>query len=97
MSALTVIEDFDVIEDSGLGLAAGGKFLAVDHFQFEGAPEAFDVGIVVAVAFAAHGGDQASLGESGAIVRGSVLHAAIGMEQQVFGRLAVQEGHTQSL
>src|ERR1044071_4159309 len=97
MGALAIVEDFDVIEDGGLSLAASGKFSAIDHFQFEGAPEAFDVSIVVAVAFAAHGGDQARLGEGGAIISRSVLHATIGVKQQIFGRLAVQESHAQSL
>lgn len=95
MGAVAVVEGFDVIEDVGLGLAAGEEVTAVDQFQFEGAPEGFHEGVVVAVAFPAHGGDQAGLGQGGAIVVCGVLDAAIGVTEQVFGCVAVPQRHLQ--
>ena len=55
MGALAVVKAFDVIEDFGAGLAVAGKVAAIDEVEFEGAPEAFHGGVVIAVAFAAHG------------------------------------------
>ena len=86
MGALAIVEDFDVIEDLGAGLIAGGELLSVNGFYFEGAPEAFHGGVVVAVGFAAHGGDATGLGEGGPVVGAGVLDAAIGMAQQILGR-----------
>ena len=62
MGALAIVEDFDVIEDLGAGLVAGGEILSVNGFYFKGAPEAFHGGVVVAVGFAASrsAGDPAS-------------------------------------
>jgi hypothetical protein len=74
----TVIEGFDVVEDSGASFGASGKAVMVDQFVFEGAPEGFDEGVVVAVSFATHGSDEMVLsqdlpvsgtGERGAAVR----------------------------
>jgi hypothetical protein len=45
------------------GLSKGGEALMVYHLVFETAPEAFNEGIVAAVAWAAHGRDQPMLGE----------------------------------
>ena len=56
MRALAIVEGFNVIEDVGARLSAGEEVTAVNEFEFEGAPEAFHGGIVVAVAFATHGG-----------------------------------------
>jgi hypothetical protein len=49
VTALAVIEDFDVVEDFGSGVGSAGKIASVDQFQFEGAPEAFHCSVVVAV------------------------------------------------
>jgi hypothetical protein len=51
-----VIESFDVIEDGGAGLLVGMEVLVMEAFGFEGAPERFHGGIVVAVAGSAHAG-----------------------------------------
>ena len=55
MGALAVVKAFDVIEDFGARLVVADKVSAIDKVEFEGAPEAFHGGVVVAVAFAAHG------------------------------------------
>ena len=56
MPALAVIESFNKIKDGQAGFGPAGKGAPVDEFLFEGAPEAFHGGIIVAVAFSAHGG-----------------------------------------
>ena len=58
-----VVEALDVIEDGAARFGSGAEALAVDEFVFEAAPERFDVGVVVAVAGAAHRGDEAVGGE----------------------------------
>ena len=51
----TVIEGFDVIEDGGASLSVAAEAVVIDQLVFESAPEGLDVGVVVTVAFAAHG------------------------------------------
>ena len=67
MQSGAVIEGFDVIEDGGASFGEGGEAVMVDQFVFEGAPEGFDKGVVVAVAFATHGSEQTVLGEDLAV------------------------------
>ena len=64
MESGAVVEGFDVIEDGGASLGVGGEALMIDQFVFEGAKEGFDEGVIVAVAFAAHGRDQTMLGQT---------------------------------
>ena len=80
VSAVAIVERFDVIEDLGAGLLMGEKGSAVNQFQFESAPEAFDGGIVVAIGFATHGGDQARLFKGSTKIGTGVLDATIGMK-----------------
>ena len=89
MGALAIIEHFDVIEDLRLGLGVRLKARAIDQFQFEGGPKAFHGGVVVTIASAAHGGDQAGLAERSAIIAAGVLDTAIGMEEQLGWRAAM--------
>src|SRR5437762_8710171 len=96
MSALAVIEGFDVIEDLHASLVAGFEATAIDQLQFEGAPEAFHGGVIIAVASAAHGGDQAGLTQSLTIIAAGVLDATIGMEKQLGRRATMQQRHNQS-
>ena len=57
MESGAVVEGLDVIEDGGTSLGAGGEALMIDQFVFEAAKEGLDEGVIVAVAFAAHGSD----------------------------------------
>ena len=82
-------ETFDEIEDLGAGLGVGDKACAINQFQFEGAPEAFHGGIVLAVALATHRWQQFGGLERVAEVATGILDAAIRMEQQLGGRLPV--------
>ena len=95
MSALAVVEDFDIIENFGTGLAVAGEVSAIDQVEFEGAPKAFHGGVVVAVTCAAHGGHQAGGLQGLPVITTGVLDAAIGVEDQISWRLAVQAGHGQ--
>ena len=96
MGALAVIKDFDVIENFGAGLLVADKVSAIDEVEFERAPEAFHGGVVIAVAFAAHGGHQAGCPQGLPVSAAGVLDAAIGVEEQIGWRPAVPAGHGQS-
>ena len=97
MEALAVIKDFDVVEESALGLGEVGEGFAFEvQFTFEGGPEAFHGGVVVAATGPAHAGSKA-IGEELLLVGGAgVLAAAIGVvEQAGFGApslLGVSQG-----
>jgi len=58
----TVVEGFDVIKDGGASFGQGGEAAMVNKFVFETAPKRLNEGIVVAVALASHGSEQAVLG-----------------------------------
>ena len=57
--------------------------MMIDQFVFEAAPEGFDESVVVAVAFAAHGSDQAVLGEELSVSGAGELGSAIGVDDEV--------------
>ena len=87
MSALAIVKAFDVIKDLAAGLRPGDEVAPVNQFGFERAPEAIHGGVVVSVAFAARGADQASLGQRVTVIGTGVLDAAIGVEEDCGGRL----------
>ena len=58
----------------------------VYHLVFETAPEAFNEGIVAAVAWAAHGRDQPMLGEKLPVCGAGELAAAIRVEDEFGAR-----------
>ena len=97
MKALGIVKAFDVIEDFGAGLLVRGELAAIDQFPLEGAPKRFHKGVVVAIALAAHGGDEAGLGQGMAIISGGVLDPAIGVAEELGGGLAMPQRHGQSL
>ena len=49
-----IVEAVDVFEEGDLDLATGLPVAAPDEFSLQGFEEAFDGGIVVAIAFSAH-------------------------------------------
>ena len=55
MEALAVVERFDEVEDCQASLGPSFEAAPVDEFLFEGAPEGFHGGVVIAAGFAAHG------------------------------------------
>ncbi len=95
VEALAIVAGLNVIKDGGLGLGVRGEVTSVDEFDFEGAPEAFHGGVVVAVALPAHGRKELGLGQSGSKISGGVLDTAIGVEEQLGSWLAVLERHVE--
>ena len=49
MESGAVTEGFDVIEDGGAGLGTSGEAVVIDQFVFEGAPEGFNQGVIIAL------------------------------------------------
>ena len=96
MQSGRVVEGFDVIEDGGAGLGVSAEAVMIDQLVFEAAPEAFDKRVVVAVAFAAHGSEQAVLGEQLAIGRAGELATAIGVEDEWCAWFTPLQSHAQS-
>src|SRR5579862_5033412 len=84
---LAVVKDFNPFKDGGFGLGASGKLTTVNQLAFKAAPEAFHGGVVVAVARAAHAGDDAGLRQPLAVGGTAILNAAIGVMHQAFRRL----------
>lgn len=78
-----IIEGFDVVEDHGFCLRAGGWDLVLEAFGFEGSPEGFSGSVVVAVGSAAHAlGDAEGLEGSGEESAG-VLRALVTVMDEV--------------
>ena len=90
-----VVKDFDPFEDGGAGFGPGGERKAVDQFPFQGAPEAFPHRVVIAVAPAAHAGDDARLGEALPVGGAGILNALIGVMHQSGRWPAMLQGHGQ--
>ena len=90
-----VVEALDVVEERGAGLGPGGKLAVIDGLVFETAPERLDVGVVVAIALAAHGGEQAVFGEHLTISGTGKLHSPIRVHDQPRRRLPPAERHPQ--
>ena len=88
MQSGAVVKGLDVIEDGGAGLVAGGEAMMIDQFVFESAPKGFDKGVVVAVAFAAHGREQTVLGEHLAVGGAGELSSPIGVDNERLTRAA---------
>ena len=93
MGTRTVIKGLDVIEDLGFGEGTSWEGGAVNEFKFEGAPEAFHRGIVVTVGLAAHGRNQARMGEGLAVVCAGVLDPSVGVTNQIGWWVSVGNGH----
>jgi hypothetical protein len=79
MAALAVVEDLDVLEDSGPGLLPGGPVLAVEQLGLEGGEEALGDGVVPAGAGAADALAGVPVGQPGRVGAGEVLGAAVGV------------------
>ena len=55
---LAVLKDSDPLQNGGAGRGPRGTFKTMNPFAFQGAPETFHQGVVIAVAPAAHAGDD---------------------------------------
>ena len=96
MESGAVIKGLDVVEDGGSGFGVSGEALVVDNFVFKAAPEGFDEGVVVAIAFATHGSDQAVLSQDLPVSGAGELHAAIRVDDKGCFGTALQKCHAQS-
>ena len=98
MSAATVIEGLEVVEDRAGGGLMGREGLTVrQDVGFEGGEDAFGEGVVVAVTLGAHALTQAGAGEQGASFGGGVLATAIGVEDGSRSDQAGGEGGSESV
>ena len=85
MQSSAVIKGFDVVKDGGARLGQGDEAVMVNELLFEAAPEGLDEGIVVAIAFAAHGGEEPVLSQELPVSRAGELTAAIRVEDEWTG------------
>ena len=92
MEAERVVKLFDVFIDGGTGVGQISEGAAVDQFGFEGAPEGFHGGVVVAVAAAAHAGEDLCGLQEGLKGATGILDTLIGMEEEARGGLAPGKG-----
>ncbi len=91
-----VVEALDVIEERGAGLGVGGALAVVDGLVLQAAPKRLDEGVVVAVALAAHRGNEAVVGEDLAVRGAGKLGAAVGVHDQARRRPPPGDRHGQS-
>ena len=77
-----VVEGFDVIEDGGTSCGVGREALMINQLVFESAPEGFDKGVVVTIAFAAHGREQTVLSEQLSVGCAGELSSPIGVDDE---------------
>lgn len=88
MPSAWVIEGVDIVSDLSLGLNPGFVNGAPDHLGFDGSEHGFDHGIVVAVAFARHGYDEAMRLQEFLIIARAILAAAVAVMDHIFWRAA---------
>lgn len=77
MSAVGIVEPFDVIKDSRLSFGPCAKGVAVNQFGLEGGEETLHRRVVVAVACATHAGCPSTGGQVLLVKRTGVLAATI--------------------
>src|SRR5918911_1888558 len=95
MATLSVIPNFDVLEDSIAGLGPSGPAMTIEQFPAQRGEETFGHRIVITVSTPAHARHELVSGQQFAVIVGGILHAPIGMVQQPWlGTLALH-GHAQ--
>jgi len=93
VTALPVIEHLDIFEDILRGLFTSHVTPMIHELALECPEEAFDTGIIPAVAFAAHARSDAMGGEQVLVPCRGILAAAIGVVQKTRLRLSGRERH----
>ncbi len=73
MLPIVVVSDFQEVREVRDDVRHGAVPARVDLFVLQGLPEALDVGIVIRIAGAGHGAEQARLGQSLAVAPGRIL------------------------
>jgi hypothetical protein len=90
-----VVEGFDVVKDGSARPGAGGEALMIDQFVFEAAPEGLDEGVIIAVALATHGSEEAVLGQDLPVSRAGKLGSTIRVDDEGSCGATLAEGHAQ--
>ena len=90
-----IVEAVDVFEEGDLDLATGLPVAAPDEFSLQGFEEAFDGGIVVAIAFSAHRYLEPMPAQHLLIVVSTVLRSAICVMNAAWWRPSDRDGHAQ--
>ena len=86
MQSTGVVDVVDESADIALGVFAAAIGLAVDLLGFERMHEALGLGVVLRRYRATHAGVGADLAQAQGVVAAGVLHAAVGMMDQVLQR-----------
>jgi hypothetical protein len=79
MESLSVVEDFDIVEDGFSGGFTGGIVFMIHAFGFQGVEKALGDGVVLAVFFTTHALLDALLFKQFSMAVGGVLTASVGM------------------
>ena len=95
MRTNSVIKSFDIGEDGRLRLCSCYVVVEIDQLAFEAAEEIFRNSIVVGIAFAGHALEKPKAFKPVTVIKGSILAAAIRVENQPFGRSFSIDGHIQ--
>src|ERR1041385_4089498 len=82
MEADWVVKVFDVVADGDAGLGQIAEGAGVDEFGFEGAPEGFHGGIVIAVAAGTHTGGKLMGVQQSPEGAAGILGTLIGMMEE---------------
>ena len=90
MQSTGVVDVVDEGADLALGVFAAAIGLAVDLLGFERMHEALGLGVVLRRSRATHAGVGADLAQAQGVVAAGVLHAAVGMMDQVLQRTATR-------
>src|ERR1700735_4764237 len=90
MQSAGIVDVVDEGADLVLGVLAAAITLSVDLLGFERMHEALGLGVVLRRSRAAHAGVGADLAQAQGVVAAGVLHAAVGMMDQVLQRTATR-------
>ena len=90
-----VIKALNVLKDRVFSLPSGGKACQMNQLALEAAEEVFRNSIVVGIAFAGHALEKPKAFKPVTVIKGSILAAAIRVENQPFGRSFSIDGHIQ--
>jgi hypothetical protein len=93
--AARVVEAVDVLKEGDLDFATGLPIPSPDQFCLQGFEEAFDGGIVVAIALAAHRNPEPALSQELLIVVRAVLRSAIRVMDTAWWWPSDCDGHVQ--
>src|SRR4029453_7185375 len=97
MTALAVVEHFDILKHRCLGLFMRIPGLQIEQFGLESVKETLYYGIIPTVTFTAHTRLYAVLGQEVPIALSTILTATIGMHDQPRCGLALTNRHHRRL